>query len=188
MSISLPPALSAPFLAKQREDALKSLSPEAAQQREMGGFIISGLLEGKQVTAQISAFNPTAIPLALNPYYYLEIAIKLGDLEAVKALFNRYAEKRSNYKEEMRQSILMEHPYRPIFWLGAVCDPHKPQKMGAPAPNLTSYVKIVEFMEEKLDISASYQHPTPKGLINKTEYISLFCKDEQKKSLFGIKY
>ena len=131
----------------------------------------------------IATFDPSRIPLELDPYYCLEIAIKVGNLEAVHSLFSRFEEKRPFFKEEMRSSIYMEVPYRPIFWLSLVCDS---RKVPFGAPPCETYIKISQFLEEKLEIKSDYFHQTPKGNISKWEYVEKFCNDPIKKNLLDF--
>ena len=168
---------------QSKEIALNQLTVEGKFQRELSGKILDLLYSNENADSLIATFDPSRIPLELDPYYCLEIAIKVGNLEAVHSLFSRFEEKRPFFKEEMRSSIYMEVPYRPIFWLSLVCDS---RKVPFGAPPCETYIKISQFLEEKLEIKSDYFHQTPKGNISKWEYVEKFCNDPIKKNLLDF--
>src|SRR3990167_1136822 len=89
---------------QSKEIALNQLTVEGKFQRELSGKILDLLYSNENADSLIATFDPSRIPLELDPYYCLEIAIKVGNLEAVHSLFSRFEEKRPFFKEEMRSS------------------------------------------------------------------------------------
>ncbi|MBA3284779.1 MAG: hypothetical protein H0U27_06940 [Nitrosopumilus sp.] len=121
-----------------------------------------------EIYSLIELYNPPVHNKNGIPYYYvLETAIKVGNLEFVKRIFERYQLTTPNYIEEMRSREKSEVHYRPIFWLAGVCNTRFVN--GRPDP--IRYVEIIDFMEEKLQIKPDHIHITPYGNITKIKYI-----------------
>lgn len=163
-----------------RGTALENLSGAAKIQKDLAEEIYAALKNNTPIDSLLEKFDPSKIPIELFPFLCLETAIKLGELEAVKKLFSCY-EKMTDYKEKMLTSFYMEVPYRPIFWLAAVCTSENVTKAcKRETPKTATYIKIMEFMETKLDIPSDYIHKNTLGAITREEYIKLFGKMPKK--------
>lgn len=143
------------------------------------------LNEGIFCQKLIKRFDPSKLTSqTLNVIFYpLEIAIKAGNLKAVKSLFKRYNEKLDDCIEKMRLSKDMEVPYRPIFWLAAVCD-HRKMK---PQVDFKEYTKIIKFLNKKLNVNIDHVHKTDDAEVDFTflNYVDTFCANpEQKQKMF----
>ncbi len=133
----------------------------------------------------LAEFDPSKIPLVSRfTFYVLETAIKIGNLNCVKNIFSRYKETMPSYKEELRSGRYCQHPYRPIFWLAGVCDTQKAFIHYPPE----EYIKIMEFLEEELEIGLDHLHLTPGQAFTRMEYIDKFAKTPEKREAIKAHY
>lgn len=124
------------------------------------------IYEGKPVNEEwLKLYHPAYHYYSFHP---LEIAVKMGNLDAVKKIFNHIIKLNDGYLDILRNSQEMEITGRPIFWLAAICDsgkvPHK-------RPTHQDYINIIEFLEKELKILPGHEH----FRINKYDYIDKYA-------------
>lgn len=180
---------------------------ELTKHLDLAQKIIDSLLEKKHIPADLAylfgnqypngkmpavlnkealkKFDPSKIPLVSRfTFHVLETAVKVGNLSCVKEIFSRYKETMPLYKEQLRSGRYCEVPYRPLFWLAGVCDTKKAFIHYPPE----EYIKIMEFLEEELDIGLDHLHLTPGQAFNRMEYIEKFATTPEKRDAIKAHY